>query len=72
MRLVTSADEDIALGPGWLSSPDEFPKRSRITKLLTYLEPLWGQSEWAVKSMSRIVAFQKMMNLKRSRKAGKL
>jgi hypothetical protein len=63
IKTIESAQEEAALGLGWANSPNKFRKRSRLSKLLKDLQPVWIQSEWAVKTMALILAAQKLFKL---------
>jgi len=55
-RTVQNIKEEKALGRGWVNSPTEFPKPSRIAGTLRNdVKPWWDEWNWSFKATTTIL-----------------
>jgi hypothetical protein len=55
-RTVQNIEEEKALGRGWVNSPNEFPKPSRIAGALRNdVKPWWDEWDWSFKATTTLL-----------------
>jgi hypothetical protein len=52
---VKTAEEERALGKGWVNLPNEFPKSSRMTNALRSIKPWWTEWNWLFAAIAVVV-----------------
>ena len=53
--IARNAEEERALGRGWVNTPNELPKPSRIRQTVPRVKAWWNEWEWSFTAITKVV-----------------